>query len=65
MRATAVIGANFGDEGKGLMTDYFSVMFLVTLVVVPLLEPLLFLANTLFAILCSGKKNLKLFQILG
>ncbi len=24
MRATAVIGANFGDEGKGLMTDYFS-----------------------------------------
>lgn len=24
MRARAVIGANFGDEGKGLMTDYFS-----------------------------------------
>lgn len=24
MKATAVIGANFGDEGKGLMTDYFS-----------------------------------------
>jgi adenylosuccinate synthase len=24
MRMTAVIGANFGDEGKGLMTDYFS-----------------------------------------
>lgn len=23
MRATAVIGAAFGDEGKGLMTDYF------------------------------------------
>lgn len=23
MRATVVIGANFGDEGKGLMTDYF------------------------------------------
>src|SRR5690348_14536867 len=22
MRATVVIGANFGDEGKGLMTDY-------------------------------------------
>ena len=24
MKTTAVIGANFGDEGKGLMTDYFS-----------------------------------------
>lgn len=24
MKATAVIGANFGDEGKGLMTDYFA-----------------------------------------
>ena len=24
MNVTAVIGANFGDEGKGLMTDYFS-----------------------------------------
>lgn len=24
MRATAIIGANFGDEGKGLMTDYFA-----------------------------------------
>lgn len=24
MKATAIIGANFGDEGKGLMTDYFS-----------------------------------------
>lgn len=23
MRATGVIGANFGDEGKGLLTDYF------------------------------------------
>ena len=22
-KAYAVIGANFGDEGKGLMTDYF------------------------------------------
>lgn len=24
MRITAVIGANFGDEGKGLLTDYFA-----------------------------------------
>jgi adenylosuccinate synthase len=24
MKATVVIGANFGDEGKGLMTDYFA-----------------------------------------
>ena len=24
MKATAIIGANFGDEGKGLMTDYFA-----------------------------------------
>lgn len=24
MRATAVIGANFGDEGKGLLTDYLA-----------------------------------------
>ena len=23
MRARVVIGANFGDEGKGLATDYF------------------------------------------
>ena len=24
MQATAVIGANFGDEGKGLMTDFLA-----------------------------------------
>src|SRR5262245_50739362 len=24
VRATAVIGANFGDEGKGLLTDYLA-----------------------------------------